>query len=126
MNLLLENPLYRKALIYAFQLTTPSQQVLSKDFIHRQLHQTKVYEEFLQALQLVNMYYKPSPPLEERTWQQWLTDANDEVVSFLMDYCQPYIAQGKCSRSEVAEAIFDLLPPLLKIEKHSMEEPMSY
>ena len=126
MNLLLENPLYRKSLIYAFILTTPSHQVLSKNFIQQQLHQPRVHEEFLQALQLVNAYYKTSPPLEKRTWQQWIIDTDDNVITFLMDYCKPYIEKGKCSRSEVAEAIFDLLPPLLKIEKHSMEEPMSY
>ena len=50
MNLLLENPLYRKSLIYAFILTTPSHQVLSKNFIQQQLHQPRVHEEFLQAL----------------------------------------------------------------------------
>ena len=55
-----------------------------------------------------------------------LIDTDDNVITFLMDYCKPYIEKGKCSQSEVAEAIFDLLPPLLKIEKHSMEEPMSY
>ena len=127
MNLLLEEPLYRKSLIYAFILTTPSHQVLSKKFIEQHLQQPRVHEEFLQALQLVNTYYKRSPPLEKRTLQQWLIDTDDDdVITFLLNYCKPCIEKGECNQSEKAEAIFDLRPPLLKIEKRSMEEDMTY
>ena len=122
-NILIEESLHRKALIYAFQLITPSHQVLSKDFIHQQLQKKDMFQEFQNALYMMALFYPQSDIDTMWTQDRWLQTADATVVDFLHDYCSPYIALGRCSSPE-AEAIFDLKPPLLKIEPLAKEEPM--
>lgn len=121
----LDIPIYRKALIYAFQMKTPRMQWLSPHFIRRQLRNPEMFQEFQEALRLMNAFYKQVNIDFNWEIEEWNSEVknNPYVINFLYNYCKPNIANGRCGSSD-AEAIFDLKPPLFKICKKRCELQM--
>ena len=120
---LLEEPLYRKALCLAFEITTSSQQQLSPWFIETKLSDTAMFEEFVALGVLLRFHGKINVYINdvELSRHQWETHVEDssQVIDFLMHRYSPTI---DTSVNRETEPIFGLKPPLLCIQKQKRYE----
>ena len=78
----LDVPIYRRALVYAFKMITPTQPILSVNGIYGQLRKYELFDEFQQAFQQLSGKEQVQP----WTAQDWITEVIDNpvVVHFLM------------------------------------------
>lgn len=121
---MLEVPVLRKALIYAFRYTTPLTMTITEAGVDQALRDPLLLDGFHTSLDIMNRFYKASLTY---TKEQWNTDVigNEEIIDFLFHYFEPTIPEGKCSSSS-AEPLFELKPPLFSVRliQQAEIEPM--
>lgn len=91
----LENPIYRKALILAFHLTTHHMQTITPAVIETQLKREDMFLEFQEVVRVLSEYEQPVKTLESSEWDTQVVQNND-VIQFIYNDYHPDTVKTTC------------------------------